>query len=425
MNTTFEGIHIHSSGLKWTALLLTLSFALAPSSAWGWGREGHQIVAAVAEDHLDETTKVMVQSLIGNNHLYSISMWADDIRNERHETAPWHYVDIPLGRSYDAKHDCSSPSGCVVVKIADFAKVMTDKQASRESRGEALKFVVHFVGDIHQPMHAVGEAKGGNGVHITFLESSRCGGYDCNLHSLWDSDLIEHAGLTREEYARREEELIGTDRLEALAGGTPEQWANESHQLAQAAWVPDGTDLDAQYYEKQIKAVDRQLALAGLRLAKLLNDSIGKMTPRDFAASATAADNSATSGRNGEIQNATGPGVKVWVNTKSGAYHCPDTRWYGNTKQGEYMSESEAVKNGYHPAGRQILPPYPVAVCPQSRMCRPSGNLPRFRQEFGNLRYLVIVKSAIYVRILEVVRMRVFQHDCQAANRHRDHRRHL
>jgi len=270
---------------QWTALLLLVGFALVPPDAWGWGRKGHQIVATVAEDHLDETTKVMIQYLIGNNHLYSIATWADDIRKERHDTAPWHYVDIRLGSTYDANRDCPPPNTCVVVKIAEFIKVLTNKQANRDERTEALKFIVHFVGDIHQPMHAVGEAKGGNGVHVSFLESSRCGRYDCNLHGVWDSELIEHTGLTREEYARHEKELIGTDKLTALADGTPEQWANESLKLAEAAWVSDGTDLNERYYDKQIKVVDRQMALAGLRLAKLLNDSIGKMTPRDFAAS--------------------------------------------------------------------------------------------------------------------------------------------
>jgi len=297
-----EGIHIHHFGLKWTTLLVILGVALVPPSAWGWGREGHQIVAAVAEDHLDETTKVMIQSRIGNNHLYSIATWADDIRKERHDTAPWHYVDIPLGGRYDANRDCPPPNSCVVIKIADFVKILTDKQASRDERAEALKFVVHFVGDIRQPMHAVGEAKGGNGVHVTFLESSSCGHYNCNLHGVWDSDLIEHTGLTREEYARHEEELIGMDKLEALAGGTPEQWANDSLTLAQAAWVTDGTDLNEGYYDKQIKVVERQLALAGLRLAKLLNDSIGKMTPKDFAASVppNAGDSSSISERAGD-----------------------------------------------------------------------------------------------------------------------------
>jgi hypothetical protein len=71
--------------------------ALLPSPCCGWGRDGHHIIASFAEDHLDETTEVMIQSLIGNNHLYSIASWADDIRNERRETAPWHYVNIPLG----------------------------------------------------------------------------------------------------------------------------------------------------------------------------------------------------------------------------------------------------------------------------------------------------------------------------------------
>jgi hypothetical protein len=339
---------------QWTALLLILSFALVPPRAWGWGREGHQIVATVAEDHLHETTKVMIQSLIGNNHLYSVATWADDIRKERHETAPWHYVDIPLGSTYDANRDCSLPKSCVVVKIGDFVRVLTDKSKSREERAEALKFVVHFVGDIHQPMHAVGEARGGNGIHVSFLESSHCGRYDCNLHGVWDSDLIEHTGLIREEYARHEEELIGADKLGTLTDGTPDQWADESAGLAQAAWVPDGTDLNERYYDTQIKVVDKQLALAGLRLAKLLNDSIGKMTPKDFAASVlpnVGQETSSASGLAGQTRNDIGSGVKVWVNTKSGVFHCPDSRWYGKTKQGEYMSESEALKNGYHAAG--------------------------------------------------------------------------
>jgi nuclease S1 len=348
-----EAFHIRSS-IRWTAVLLIVSFVLVPPSAWGWGREGHQIIAAVAEDRLDETTKVMIQSLIGNNHLYSVATWADDVRKERHDTAPWHYVDIPLGSAYDPARDCELPRSCVVVKIADFVQVLKDKSKSREERAEALRFVVHFVGDIHQPLHAVKEAAGGNGVHVTFLGSSRCGTYECNLHGVWDSDLIEHNGLNREAYARREEELIATNKLDGQADGTPEEWANESARQAQTAWMPDGSDLDEHYYEQQIKVVNRQMALAGLRLAKLLNDTIGKMTPRDFAVSVppnAGQESSPTLEHAGETPNDNGSAVKVWVNTKSRAYHCPGSPWYGNTKQGEYMSESEAVKNGYHPAG--------------------------------------------------------------------------
>jgi len=249
---------------------------------WGWGREGHQVIATVAEDHLNETTKVMIQSLIGNNHLYSISSWADDIRKDHRETGPWHYVNIPLGSAYDASRDCPPPNSCVVQKIEEFLKVLTDKNASREQRGEALKFVVHFVGDIHQPMHAAKEAEGGNGVHVRFLENDRCDPYDCNLHGVWDTSMILRAGLKPDDYAERLEKLTKSEHLAAQDGGTPEQWANESVRLAQTAWVQDGANLDEGYYQREIKVVDRQMALAGLRLAKLLNDTIGKMTPRDF-----------------------------------------------------------------------------------------------------------------------------------------------
>jgi hypothetical protein len=84
---------------------------------FGWGREGRRIIAMVAEDHLDETTKVMIQSLIGNNHLYSVANWTDEIRKERRETAPWHYVNVPLGSTYNAKH--GSFAGWMTLADAD------------------------------------------------------------------------------------------------------------------------------------------------------------------------------------------------------------------------------------------------------------------------------------------------------------------
>lgn len=329
-------------------LVLILAVLLLPLSSWGWGREGHQIIAAVAEDHLDETTKVMIQSLIGNNHLYSVASWADDVRRQRPETAPWHYVDIPLGSVYDGSRDCAPPHSCVVVKIGDFVKVLTDKQASREDRAEALKFVVHFVGDIHQPLHAVGEARGGNSIPVLFLGSDQCGRYGCNLHGVWDSSMIEHAGMSRDEYVQHEEELIKSEKLDTLSERTVEQWANESTKLAQAAWVTEGTKLDERYYETEIKVADKQMALAGLRLAQLLNDTIGKLTPRDFASVPSSQIGAAPAPSS---IGKTGSDVRVWVNTKSGVYHCPDTPYYGTTKQGIYMTESEALKKRYHGVG--------------------------------------------------------------------------
>ncbi len=334
---------------KLFSVLLTVVLLLS-EFGWGWGNEGHRIIATVAEDHLDQTTLVMIQSLIGNNHLYSVATWADEIRRDRRETAPWHYVDIPLGGSYIASRDCHLPKSCVVEKITEYAKVLTDKTAPREQRAEALKFIVHFVGDVHQPLHAVKEAAGGNGIHVRFLSSDRCGPYECNLHGVWDTSMILHAGLNRQEYAQRMEALISSEKLASANDGTPEQWANESVRLARAAWVSDGTNLDEQYYEREIKVADRQMALAGLRLAKLLNDTLGTMTPRDFAVSHRVGLPQAQPGQ-AVLPNSA---VKVWVNTRSGVYHCSDSEWYGRTKQGEYMSQAEAQKNGYRPVGSKI-----------------------------------------------------------------------
>jgi hypothetical protein len=265
--------------------LFTLTLAmvvLAPNFCWAWGGEGHQIIATVAEDHLDETTKVMIQSLLGNKHLYSIAAWADDIRRERPGTKAWHYVNIPQGSEYKASRDCPLPQSCVIAKIGEFVKVLTDKNASREQRAEALKFLVHFVGDLHHPLHAAMEEAGGNGVPVRFLNSNQCGHYECNLHGVWDTSMILETGLHRQEYSQRLEELIRATKLDTRTSGSAEQWANESRQLATAAWVQDGTNTDEQYERAQIKVVDRQMALAGLRLAKLLNQTIGRMTPRDF-----------------------------------------------------------------------------------------------------------------------------------------------
>jgi hypothetical protein len=336
--------------LKKLITVLLIFLALCPAS-FGWGHEGHQIIATVAEDHLDETTKVMIQSLLGNNHLYSIASWADDVRRERPETKAWHYVDVPLGGRYDANRDCALPDSCVVAKINDFEQVLTNKNATRDQRAEALKFVVHFIGDIHQPLHAVKEARGGNEIHVRFLGDDRCGRYECNLHGVWDTDMISHTGLGRQEYAQHLEDLIQSQRLAYVDSGAPEQWANESVGLAGAAWVPDGTNLDEQYYRREIKVVDRQMALAGLRLAKLLNDTIGRMTPRDFAASDGVGLPQA---HTPPVVQSNDSSVKVWVNTRSGVYHCSDSEWYGRTKQGEYMTQTEAQENGYRPVGGKV-----------------------------------------------------------------------
>jgi nuclease S1 len=109
---------------------------------------------------------------------------------------------------------------------------------------------------------------------------TRCGRYECNLHSAWDSGLIEHTGMNEEAYLAHLDRLISEEQLRA--SGNPADWANESFALAKAAWVANGGAVDEQYYRQQIKIADERLALAGLRRAAVLDEVLGHVSPQEF-----------------------------------------------------------------------------------------------------------------------------------------------
>jgi hypothetical protein len=266
-----------------TTLLLFVS-----SGCFAWGPEGHRVVADVAREHLSTAARRAVIQLLGDDDLASVSTWADEVRRDRRETFGWHFVDIPWNADgFNQQRDCYRPSGrnpstltdhhnCIVDRIAMFQSVLANRRASPGERIEALKFLVHFVADVHQPPHAIAEAKGGNDVHVVKFGSVECGSRPCDLHGTWDIGLIEHAHQSEREYAGLLEQMIVKQNLDRRAGGTPEQWANESFHIAHQVWVNEGSAIDENYYRRNIHAVDEQLALAGLRLAKLLNEAVGK-----------------------------------------------------------------------------------------------------------------------------------------------------
>jgi hypothetical protein len=263
------GLRLRSGLTAAVAFLLLLPHP----QAWAWGSEGHRIIADIAWDHLNDTTRARLRQFLGDNDLASISTWADDIRPGRPETGPWHYVDIPPDSGGYEPKDCPDDN-CVVAQINKFARILDDPEQPFAARSEALKFLVHFVGDLSQPFHAMADARGGNDVPVTVFGSVQCGDYACNLHSVWDSELIRHTGLREHRYARELERMIAADHLRA-GSADPVDWANESLQLAKQAWVQPQATIDETYYQRERPVVDRQLALAGLRLARLLNEELG------------------------------------------------------------------------------------------------------------------------------------------------------
>jgi len=261
--------------------LIALCLLTTAVSAHAWSRQGHQLVGQIAEAHLSPQAAKAVHDLLGADTLASVAPYADEYRRDHTETGPWHYVDIPSTEAaYDRERDCPAKTAgsdwkdCAVDRIPYFVARLKNTSLSKEDRAFALKMIVHFVGDIHQPFHALGDARGGNGIQIEFFHSTECGRYHCNLHGIWDDSLIAHRGISQEAYYKQLESEIATNHWDAVSQGNPTLWANEAHKLAVHFLLPDKSAVNAPYYDEAIVAIDRQLGCAGIRLARLLNAAL-------------------------------------------------------------------------------------------------------------------------------------------------------
>lgn len=257
-----------------------LSVACA-TPAFGWGETGHRIVARIADGLLTDQARARVRALLHGNSLEGVSVFADHYRLLDTNTAPWHFVDIPVSSSrYDRVRDCREHHGCVVEALEHFKTVLTDSHSSVSNRAFALMFVVHLVGDLHQPLHcADNNDRGGNEVKVTFFgqTNSPIGGL-WNLHAVWDGGLIEHRGMSDREYARKLTAQFTVDSIAALQAGTIVDWVLESHSNAVhfAYQIPPARELGTAYYRRVRPVLDDSLLKGGLRLARVLNETLGQ-----------------------------------------------------------------------------------------------------------------------------------------------------
>lgn len=275
--------------------------ALWPSSGAAWGYEGHKIVAAIARGYLTPAAKAKVDALLATDtdslephDMLSAATWADSYRNAHRETAQWHFVDIELGRpDLDAACFGHPPSArpastgpaqaCIVNRLNAFEAELADPATPEVERIMALKFVLHFVGDVHQPLHASDdEDRGGNCVRLA-LGGTRTS----NLHSYWDTGLVTPLGSDPVALAASLTEKITPTERAAWSTGDAKAWALESFGVAKAVayWpgVPAGCSTDsmpvtlpAGYEAKAQAAVALQLEKAGVRLAWVLNRALAE-----------------------------------------------------------------------------------------------------------------------------------------------------
>lgn len=262
---------------RWAVVVFLLApLAGSAATALGWGAAGHRIVGRIAEALLTDRAREAVKVILEGKTLADVSAWADEVRPrpEYRWSAPLHYVNLEKGAtSYIAERDC--PKGeCVVAAIERFRRGLADEGASIPDRAEALRFLVHFVGDIHQPLHAspVGD-RGGNDVRVTFF------GQETNLHRVWDEGLLSRMETLKPRWVDEQLADIQSHRDKGDAVGDraacldPVHWAEESYRLAlnHAYVVPEDKALGQAYFERNQPVVKERLELAGIRLAQLLN----------------------------------------------------------------------------------------------------------------------------------------------------------
>ncbi|MBK0382340.1 S1/P1 nuclease [Pedobacter sp. SD-b] len=236
-----------------------------------WGVVGHRTIAKIAENHLTPRAKAVVQQLLGAEDMPIVSTFSDEIRysNEYKETGPWHYLNLPQGLSYQdfvtrLKSDSSENVYNALLKME---KQLTNPNSTKEEKTFALKMVIHLVGDLHQPMHiSRAEDLGGNKIDIRFQ------GKPTNLHSLWDSGLIDYNGMTFTEMATAYDN-VSDEKIKEWQADDLTKWLYESYEISTKLYeeVAENPNLDYTYYPKHSQIYKERIQKAGIRLAGLLN----------------------------------------------------------------------------------------------------------------------------------------------------------
>jgi hypothetical protein len=248
--------------------LLTLAAALTPAPARAWGQTGHRVVGAIAQIYLGKHAQTAVKSILGSEDLAEASNWPDFMRSSpepywQKTSLPWHYVTVPAGKCYQ---DVGAPAeGDAYTALQSFSATLRDPKAKQADKAAALRFVVHIVGDLHQPLH-VGRPgdRGGNEVAVTYF------GQKTNLHSVWDSKLVDDEQLSYTEMAAWLRRRITPSQLAGWASPDPLVWIADSAVVRERAY-PTEPALSYSYVFANRPVLDEQLEKAGVRLAAYLD----------------------------------------------------------------------------------------------------------------------------------------------------------
>ncbi|NLN24518.1 MAG: S1/P1 nuclease [Bacteroidetes bacterium] len=254
--------------------IFIVALALLPWSliADDWGKNGHRAVGEIAEKYLSEKTKKAISELLDGHSLAFVSNYGDDIKSDRKydKYQTWHYVNFPLDQRYEETPKESK--GDIIQAIQTAIQVLKDKNSRREDKVFHLKMLVHFMGDLHQPLH-IGQAedRGGNRIQVRWF------GQNSNLHTVWDSKMIDSYQMSYTELAANADKLSKKE-LDEIKKGTLMDWVYDVRILTKEVYesANDGDRLGYEYMYKYMNPLRNQLQKGGIRLAVVLNDIFDK-----------------------------------------------------------------------------------------------------------------------------------------------------
>jgi hypothetical protein len=273
--------------LKALLLLILLSLPAFP-----WGKVGHQTIAYIAEQNLDSLTLAKIKPLLSGESIEDVSIWADQYKTNHRNTGPWHYINLPVRQNLSVKdvarfETSGKPGANLISQINEDIALLKSGKGSFSEKQTALWFLIHFIGDLHMPLH-VGEDsdRGGNGKPVRYFSptSSSNKGHVTNLHSLWDNLVeVKAAEDPAELGAELNRKITDTEKV-AWKSGTIEDWAVESYTVSKntiyvgfsAGATETAVPLAKDYHSKMRPVCDEQIEKAGVRLAYVLEQVLGQ-----------------------------------------------------------------------------------------------------------------------------------------------------
>ena len=257
-------------------LVLGIAIIYAPLQSMAWGTEGHRVAGQIASSYLSPKARLAVRTILGDTSIAIASNWADFIKSDPNYSylSSWHYIDLDKSYTYPELKEYLAQDTKVdaYTKLNFLISELKKKNLSKENKLLYLHMLIHIVEDVHQPLH-VGHTddKGGNDIKVTWFNTPT------NLHSIWDSQIIDFQQLSYTEYAATINHTTAAERAKWQKAPISE-WIFESSQIAGKLYdeVKTGDSLSGYKYNfDHIATVNQQLLKAGVRLAGILNEIFG------------------------------------------------------------------------------------------------------------------------------------------------------